>query len=114
MTQAIHFFKMKKEIINGKPIYIFSNHARALSAWYEIWNDNGKKALNLITFDKHTDTHWPICTYASTRIDRFTLRFDVEELKRKLNPVKESPTALSVERLPVRNVEHITTAMYID
>lgn len=107
---------MEKQTINGKPIYIVSNHACALEAWYEVWEANGRNKINLVTFDKHTDTYWPCLRYASAPAD-VKCEYDVKKVQELLDPIKLKPseTALSdlLNQEIVRNDEHITTAMYI-
>lgn len=42
--------------INGKPIFIFKDHASALAPWSEIRRVR-REPPNLLTLDFHTDTH---------------------------------------------------------
>lgn len=46
--------------INGKCIYIFADHSTAILPWFEI---SQQRPVSLITFDKHTDTDYPLYTY---------------------------------------------------
>lgn len=107
---------MEKQTINGKPIYIVSNHACALKAWYDVWETNGRNKINLVTFDKHTDTYWPCLRYAAAPAD-MKCEYDVKKVQEVLDPIKSNPSKSALLDLLnqgiVRNDEHITTAMYI-
>lgn len=53
--------------INGKKVFVFASHSTAIRAWYK---QSMKNALNLITFDEHTDTFPPLLRYRNSHLDR--------------------------------------------
>lgn len=123
-STSVKYHKLNEK---GKPIYIFANHATAIRAWYA---EKSGSSLNLITFDEHTDTRPPLCSYANSYfggknerilpiLEHIKTNLSEDLLKRLLTPrgyLKETEMK-SYGAKPVdcrlKHDEHITTALYL-
>ncbi len=119
----------RKLNIESKPIYVFKDHATAILAWY---NEKRDTPLNLITFDDHTDTFYPLKGYTRSCLDsnQDKLVAELDKIKANLSsnilkklliygeylkaPATPPPCAVVGYLLALRYDEHISTALYLD
>lgn len=106
--------RMEKLTISEKDIYVFEDHATALSAWAKVRRKLSKKP-NLITLDCHTDTHTAFTEHIYYREGGVMLPENIDELSSQIcsgiNYENEQSIEEAVSKL--RNDEHIDCAVKV-
>lgn len=104
--------KLQQSSISGKRVYIFEDHATALSAWAKERRQTSI-APNLITLDCHTDTHTAFTGHIYYQEGGVTLPQNIDELSCQIcsgiNYENEQNIEDAVSKL--RHDEHIDCAV---
>ena len=103
---------MEKQVIRGKPVYVFESHNEALWPWAEMKSAHPGRLI-LITLDHHTDTKLAFLTsnyvydYAQGNLDKSLER--IAERVAQIDPKREEDIKQAVADL--RNDEQIDAAI---
>lgn len=105
---------MDKLYISGKDIYVFEDHATALSAWAKVRRKLSQKS-NLITLDCHTDTHTAFTKHIYYQEGGSMLPRNIDELSQQIcsGINYENEHSIKEAILKLRNDEHIDCAVKI-